>query len=339
MEYVWLDGYETPNLRSKVKVIEHNRHIRPLKLEDAPEWNFDGSSTKQAIGEKSECVLKPVRLYQTDHNNTVYVLCGVHDSDGNYHESNNRIKLSVAGLSCQNEVPGDNEFGFWWGFEQEYFMMAGLRPTGFPPGGYPKPQGEYYCGIGYENIKHRHLAEAHMHTCLEYGIEITGINAEVALGQWEYQVFARDTVRACDDLWMSRYLLHKMAESHQIRIDMSPKPIKGDWNGSGCHTNFSNHLMRGEENEAYFKRLLSNLEERHQLHITAYGKQNEQRLTGDHETQHIGKFSWGVGDRGASIRVPNSVASSGWIGYVEDRRPAANCDPYVVARLVLEAAP
>ena len=338
LEYVWLDGYSTQNLRSKVKVLDYNTQLSgPLQLNNIPEWNFDGSSTKQATGSDSECILKPVRLYQQRSEYDLIVFCEVMNSDGKPHKSNTRSRLASSRL--HTDIPGNNDMGFWWGFEQEYFMMKDGNPIGFPKMGYPKAQGEFYCAVGSSNVKGREMAKWHMHECLEYGIEITGINAEVALGQWEYQCFNKDTLKACDDLWVSRFLLHKMTERSGVTIDISPKPIKGDWNGSGCHTNFSNTKMRDAGSKVYFDKYLANLSERHMIHIENYGELNDQRLTGDHETQHINKFSYGVGDRGASVRVPVSVAKNGWKGYLEDRRPASNCDPYVVTRLIIESQP
>jgi glutamine synthetase len=321
LEYVWLDGYDTPNLRSKIKVEQDWGGI-------APSWNFDGSSTRQALGHDSECLLQPVRLYKyaLDH---YLVLCEVNNSDGSSHVSNHRAPLRL-----MEEYAASSSF--WWGFEQEYFLTKDKNPIGFPAGGYPEPQGLYYCGVGSNQVKGRHLVEAHLRRCLDMGIQLTGVNAEVTVGQWEFQCFATDTLKACDDLWMSRYLLYKMAESEGLDADMNPKPVKGDWNGSGCHANFSDHTMRTSGDEGYFMAVLNTLDSRHMSHIDEYGEGNNYRLTGEHETQHIGQFSWGVADRGASIRVPSTTAVS-WKGYLEDRRPASNCDPYRVTRLIVDA--
>jgi len=297
-------------------------------LEELPVWNFDGSSTKQAPGEKSECLLKPVRTYN-DGTQKIYVICEVQNPDGTAHISNHRTSLVDLHQRFKKK-------SFWWGFEQEYFITKDFIPLGFPTGGYPRPQGLYYCGVGGNQVVGRDFAEQHMAWCLAMGIELTGINAEVAVGQWEYQCFNKDTLKACDDLWMSRYLLYKLAEKNQWDIDISPKPISGDWNGSGCHANFSFKEMRKNWSQEKMESLMINFEAAHLKHINNYGVDNDKRLTGQHETQHISKFSWGVGDRGASIRIPTAVEQNGWCGYIEDRRPASNIDPYIVARTIME---
>ena len=321
LEYVWLDGYDTPNLRSKIKVIQGWSGEFPM-------WNFDGSSTRQAPGDNSECLLRPVRDYQwaPDH---YIVLCEVMNLDGAPHVPNARARLA----QLRNEA---NREMFWWGFEQEYFITKDRQPLGFPTGGYPDPQGLYYCGVGGNQVRGRELVERHLRKCLAMGITLTGVNAEVAVGQWEFQCFAKDTLKSCDDLWISRYVLYKLSEEYGCDIDIRPKPVSGDWNGSGCHTNFSTHRMRYTQDKNYFMNILDTMQERHKLHINEYGEGNENRLTGDHETQHITTFSWGVADRGSSVRVPNTTALDGWKGYLEDRRPASNCDPYKVAKLLVD---
>ena len=322
LEYIWLDGYSTANLRSKIKVVR-NREEDPLPL-----WNFDGSSTNQAPGDNSECVLMPVRTYKWQANHNL-VLCEVLNVDGTPHISNSRSKLRELQTTF-------NDAQYWWGFEQEYFITQNRKILGFPQNGYPDPQGLYYCGVGANQVKARDLVETHLWRCLNAGIQLTGVNAEVAIGQWEYQCFAEDTLIACDDLWVSRYMLYRLAEEYGLDIDLSPKPVEGDWNGSGCHTNFSTKRMREVGGKEYFEKVLNSLGKRHSDHIAAYGEGNQNRLTGHHETQHISTFSWGVANRGASIRVPNAAEQAGWKGYLEDRRPASNCDPYKVANLIVD---
>lgn len=323
-EYVWLDGYGTQNLRSKVKIVED--------LSSISEWNFDGSSTMQAAGDASECVLHPVRTYESQaFVGHVYVLCEVMNIDGSPHATNDR-----AAVRDMLSIWGPEKF--WWGFEQEYFITQDLVPLGFPKDGYyPRPQGLYYCGVGGNQVRGRELVMKHMRQCLDHGIQLTGINAEVAVGQWEYQCFSEDTLKACDDLWMSRYLLYRLSEKFGWDINVDPKPVGGDWNGSGCHANFSTEWMRnGSRGKEGIMELMSAFAGTHEDHIRAYGENNDMRLTGLHETQHIDTFSWGVGDRGASIRIPSVLERNGWKGYIEDRRPASNCDPYQVVAAIIK---
>ena len=215
--------------------------------------------------------------------------------------------------------------------------MKDGRPLGWPISGndFPRPQGPYYCGVGANDVVGRDIVAGHMKACETAGIIITGTNAEVMLGQWEYQCFAKGGKKAADDLWMSRYLLHRVSEQHGLYIDISPKPIWGDWNGNGMHTNFSNAQMRDEGGENLFKEICERLGAAHEAHIEVYGTDNDKRLTGLHETQHISKFSYGVSDRGASIRIPIASVQADWKGYLEDRRPAGNANSYEVVNAII----
>ena len=323
-EYIWLDGYKPEsNLRSKTKIVNlPEDYDGDVSL--VPEWSFDGSSTMQAEGHASDCILKPVRTYPDA--GRIYgwlVMCEVTNPDGTPHVSNARHLL-----------PEEDQY--WFGYEQEYTFMDDGRPMGFPKDGYPAPQGMYYCSVGTGNIAGRDIVEEHLDLCLAADISITGINAEVMLGQWEYQCFGKGAKKAADDLHMSRYLLFRTAEEYGVKIEFRPKPMKGDWNGSGMHTNFSSAAMRDTGGEAYFTQICEAFAATHQEHIAVYGSENHERLTGLHETQHIDVFSYGNSDRGASIRVPISVYNGGWKGYLEDRRPASNADLYRVAARIIQ---
>lgn len=320
LEYIWLDGYKPePSLRSKTKIV----HTVPASAEDCPMWSFDGSSTEQALGSSSDCLLQPVRMLPDPARENAYlVMCEVLSADGTPHPTNTRAKFQ-------------DDDDFWFGFEQEYTLMQGMKPLGFPSDGYPGPQGPYYCSVGVNNCVGRDIVEEHLDLCLEAGIQITGINAEVMKGQWEFQLFGKGGKAASDDLWLARYLLHRTAEAHGVRVELHPKPIKGDWNGSGMHTNFSNTDIREKGGEELIKAICEAFAPVHSAHIGEYGSDNDQRLTGLHETQSIEKFSYGVSDRGASIRIPIGTAQNGWKGYLEDRRPASNADPYRVAARIL----
>jgi glutamine synthetase len=321
-EYIWLDGYTPePNLRSKTKVIEMDFFDGNLDI--IPIWSFDGSSTQQAEGHSSDCLLKPVRAY-SDHGrkNAFLVVCEVLNADGTPHVSNFRALF-------------EDDEDFWFGFEQEYVLTQGGLPLGFPEKGFPRPQGPYYCAVGTGNVVGRDIVEEHLDLCLESGLDITGINAEVMLGQWEFQCFGKGAKKAADDLILTRYLLQRVSEKYGVNVEFHPKPIKGDWNGSGMHTNFSNKEMREVGGKEYMETILEAFAHTHWEHIEVYGSDNHQRLTGLHETQSIDKFSYGVSDRGASIRIPVSTAQY-WRGYLEDRRPASNADPYKVVTRILK---
>jgi glutamine synthetase len=314
-EYIWLDGYKPePTLRSKIKVEDSG---------SPPDWAFDGSSTQQAEGSKSDCLLLPVQEYESPLFSDSLVMCQVETGEHKTHPSNTRVAAA--------EVVTDE---WWFGFEQEYFFTDQNGVILGWEDGVPRPQGDYYCGVGSRNVQGREISESHLDACLEAGIELSGTNAEVALGQWEYQCFGRG-IKAADDLWVSRYLLHKIAEDFGASVNLHPKPQEGDWNGSGMHTNFSNNEMRSNGSEELFNSICEKLGSVHDKGIAAYGSDNDKRLTGLHETQKITDFSYAKFDRGASIRIPIFTLEHNWNGYLEDRRPASNADPYkILAHLV-----
>ncbi len=323
LEYLWLDGYEpTANIRSKTRIEEDFSG----KLEDCPLWSFDGSSTKQAEGGSSDCLLKPVAIYPDPARKNGYlVMTEVMNPDGTPHESNSRATID------------DEDDDFWFGFEQEYFIMdtATQLPLGFPVGGYPGPQGLYYCSVGGRNTWGRDLVEEHADLCLEAGLQFEGINQEVAAGQWEFQLFAKGAKKAGDEIWVARYFLQRLTESYGYYIEYHPKPIKGDWNGSGMHANFSNSLLRTCGSKETYEKVCEAFRPVTKEHIAVYGEYNDERLTGKHETASITDFSYGVSDRGASIRIPIMTVEKGWKGWLEDRRPASNADPYKVAARII----
>ena len=327
LEYIWLDGYTpTQNLRSKTKVEEHENFKGTL--EELGNWSFDGSSTQQAEGGSSDCVLKPVAIYpDPDRINGYLVMTEVLNVDGTPHISNGRAMID------------DDDNDFWFGFEQEYFIMDTETelPLGFPRGGYPKPQGMYYCSVGGRNTHGRELVEEHADLCIAAGLNFEGINQEVACGQWEFQLFAKGAKKAGDEMWVARYLLDRLTENFGYYIDYHPKPLGDtDWNGSGMHANFSNTTLRTCGDQATYEKICEAFRPVVEEHIAVYGEYNEQRLTGKHETASIHDFSYGISDRGASIRIPIATVDSGWKGYLEDRRPASNGDPYKIAGRIIK---
>ena len=324
LEYLWLDGY-TPvaNLRGKTKIEEFDSFPT---LEQLSLWGFDGSSTKQAEGHSSDCVLKPVAVFPDgSRKNGALVMCEVLLPDGTPHPSNTR-----AGILDDPDA--------WFGFEQEYFLMENGHPLGFPQDGYPGPQGPYYTGVGYKNVGAiaREIVERHLDLCLEAGINHEGINAEVAKGQWEFQIFGKGATTAADEMWVARYILLRLCEEYGVDVEWHCKPLKGDWNGSGMHSNFSTKHMREVGGKEYFEKLMAAFEKNMDEHVAVYGPDNHLRLTGLHETQSIDKFTYGIADRGSSIRVPHAFVNNGYKGYLEDRRPNSQGDPYAIASRILK---
>ena len=347
LEYIWLDGSNPQQLRSKTKItsqiVSHDPSLYPV-------WSFDGSSTNQAKsgkGKNTDCLLNPVFIVSDpfrglDHK---LVFCEVLSPDGTPHPSNHRRTLDkkLQELDIKSTDKSDLP---WFGWEQEYtltykpenpFGSGEGIPLGFTTDSTkkPRPQGDYYCGIGSDNVIGRDIVEEHMDLCMEIGLDISGINAEVLLGQWEYQIGPVTALEGSDQLWISRYVLQRVAERHNVNVSLHPKPLKGDWNGTGCHVNFSSKEMREDGGLEIIKETMEKLEMYQKEHIAVYGLYNEQRLTGDHETSGINDFSYGFSTRYTSIRIP-AQAIIDKKGYFEDRRPASNCDPYLVSERMLQ---
>jgi glutamine synthetase len=322
-EYIWIDGGKpTAKMRSKTMIIAHGK--------TPPTWGFDGSSTEQAPGDVSDCVLNPVFSCPDPvrGGDSILVMCEVLLTDMTPHPTNTRAACAVAYEKFKFHEP-------WFGIEQEYTLFDGIKPLGWPDNGFPAPQGGYYCGVGCDEVFGREVVEEHLDACLAAGLQLGGINAEVMPAQWEFQVGPLGPLEVSDQLWIARWLLYRISEGYGVSATLHPKPVKGDWNGAGAHTNFSTKETR-ESYEPIIK-AIEGLREHHDLHIAHYGAGVDERLTGLHETCSYEEFRYGVSDRGASVRIPWQVEKEGK-GYLEDRRPNANMDPYVVTRLIVESA-
>ena len=352
LEYIWIDGDN--ETRSKIKILELDKIDKidkfdngcvnkPFELSMIPEWNFDGSSTGQAEGKDSDILIRPCAMFPNPFVNYIQgylVMCDCWNKNGTPHQTNHRVKLVETYSKCVEQEP-------LFGIEQEYIMFGReyAKKQGYSnivkipykwkehnePGF--GPQGPYYCSVGGGVCFGRTISEKHLEMCLRAGLGICGTNAEVMASQWEYQIGPLSPIEVSDQLWVSRYILHKISEQYECVISFDPKPYPGDWNGSGGHTNFSTNLMRkpggiDEINNACKKLALT-----HNSHMEVYGKNNEQRLTGLHETSSINDYSWGISNRGKSIRIPLHVANNK-CGYFEDRRPAANLNPYLVCEKI-----
>eukprot|EP00438_Fugacium_kawagutii_P029828 Skav200954 [mRNA] locus=scaffold448:215474:220635:- [translate_table: standard] len=305
----------------------------PLKVTDLKVWNYDGSSTGQADGHNSEVLLKPRAIFndpfrasfvQSGGYPHVMVLADAWNAwDDQPAKNNTRAK-------CAETMNMYRSLDPWFGIEQEYTLMkpgkVGLKPTvplGFnTDGSEPAAQGPYYTGAGFNIAIGRPVADEHYKLCMEAGVKISGINAEVMPGQWEFQIGPCRGIEMGDHLTMARYIMLRVTEKHDCICSFDPKPAEGDWNGAGCHTNFSVTPMRVAGGYDTIIKVCEAFGKVAKEHIAEYGEGNDKRLTGKHET-------YGVANRGASIRIPRDAEKSGR-GYMEDRRPAANCDPYRV---------
>ncbi|XP_074655306.1 glutamine synthetase-like [Tubulanus polymorphus] len=329
--YVWIDG-TGEGLRCKTKTLD----FEPKSISDYPIWNFDGSSTYQAEGSNSDVYLHPVAEFKDPfrRGKNKLILCETFKYNGQPTDTNKRRNCKQVMDRASASIP-------WFGIEQEYTLMdVDGHPFGWPKNGFPGPQGPYYCAVGTGKVHGRDIVEAHYRACLYAGIKIAGTNAEVMPAQWEFQVGPCEGIEMGDHLWMSRFLLHRVTEDFGVCATLDPKPMEGDWNGAGAHTNFSTLEMRSKEagGISVIETAIDRLSRQHMRHIKAYdpneGKDNERRLTGAHETSSIHDFSAGVANRGASIRIPRQVMADGF-GYFEDRRPSSNCDPYSVTEALV----
>ncbi|XP_014674616.1 PREDICTED: glutamine synthetase 2 cytoplasmic-like [Priapulus caudatus] len=327
--YIWIDG-TGEFLRAKTKTVDEV----PKSPKELPIWNFDGSSTYQAEGSNSDVYLYPRALYEDPFRGgpNKLVLCDTYKYNKKPTDTNRRH-------TCADVMEKSKEQEPWFGIEQEYTLLdIDGHPLGWPKNGFPGPQGPYYCGVGADKVNGRDIVEAHYRACLFAGINISGTNAEVMPAQWEYQVGPCEGIAMGDQLWMSRFLLHRVSEDFGVVASLDPKPMEGDWNGAGAHTNFSTLDMRLAGGLKAIEEAIEKLSHHHVRHIKAYdpkeGKDNERRLTGAHETSSIHDFSAGVANRGCSIRIPRNVVEDG-CGYLEDRRPSSNCDPYSVTEVIV----
>lgn len=349
LEYVWIDA--DGGLRSKNRVV-HDENVVVEKLLSQPEqweWSFDGSSTGQATGTDSDIIMRPVAVYdnpfyqnllvkERERVKSYLVMCDCYNKDGTPHATNARVRCAQTESASASDQP-------LFGIEQEYVFFERLKSHQYFSQPYQwinssNPgcggQGPYYCSAGGDRCFGRNIVDQHLKACLYAGIQICGTNAEVMASQWEFQIGPLPALQVSDQLWMARYILMRITEEHGCGVSFHPRPMKHEWNGSGGHTNFSTAAMRTKSNHAMdsIKAACIQLQASHAEHMALYGKHNEERMTGRNETSSMHECTWGISDRGRSIRIPRHVANQGH-GYLEDRRPAANMDPYLVTERIM----
>ena len=325
LEYIWIGG--KGEIRFKTKVLTNNNIIDNFHINNIPEWNYDGSSTWQADSNtNTEVILKPCAIFKDPIRNIKNINCFLILCD-TYDEHNNPLKTNTRFLA--KEIFDKNILEYpWFGLEQEYYIGTNLKNDKDK-----EKEGYHYCG--FTNIStERKIVEEHLEACINAGLSISGINAEVVEGQWEYQIGPCIGIDLGDQFIISRYLLAKIAEKYDAIIDYQPKPYANK-NGSGCHNNFSTETTRNKNGIKEIYKYIHKLETTHQQHLELYGEDNEKRLTGIHETSSFEKFSWGIGTRNTSVRIPIQVFKDE-CGYFEDRRPASNIDPYLTTSILFK---
>jgi glutamine synthetase len=332
-EYIWLDGRS--GLRSKTRVLTTGI---VKNVGDLPVWNYDGSSTWQANSDgNTEVLLTPVFMcadpLRPDMNGLL-VLCETSEGSDSC-EANKDEPLPTNYRNCWNtftrtldrNVQSDLDtvqcmfHEPWFGIEQEYTIFF----TGKNQSQITNTGGQHYCGTSID-IRERSIVEEHLLACLDAGLTVSGINAEVATRQWEFQIGPVCGVAAADQTYVARFLLERIAEKYDAWINYHPKLVP-DANGQGCHINFSTKQMREAGGVDIIMASMEKLRNKHAEHMSIYGADNHLRLTGQHETSRMDVFSCGKGTRNTSIRIPNQTVKDGR-GYFEDRRPAANVELY-----------
>jgi len=331
-EYIWIGGNN--ELRSKCRVMNECDSVYDKdSVYFYQDWNYDGSSTGQAIGSDSEVIMKARAVFKCPfrRGENRMVLCDTYLPNGQPHITNHRAGAVEIFDKKIEEEP-------WFGLEQEYFLID--LKTGKPLGcEYSIPeQGPFYCGVGGGNALGRDVVEEHLEKCLYAGLRVSGINAEVAPAQWEFQIGPSIGIEVGDHLWMARYILNRVCEKYGVRVDLTPKLIT-EINGSGCHANFSTKGMREGTAEntglEIIDEAIMKLSKKHLEHMMIYGEGNKERMTGHHETASYDEFSFGRANRGKSVRIGNDTIRNKK-GYFEDRRPGSNCDPYLVTGKIFE---
>ena len=345
--YVWCSGGDSHHdIRGKDRTLTFTAEQMLLTPQEAlaaglfPSWNFDGSSTNQAKGLDTEIMIKPVSAFPSPFPTAApdirrfIVLCECFLPSGEPTPDNYRfVARTVFGADPKNLEP-------WFGMEQELVLVDAFtrHPIGWPQYGFPAPQGPYYCGNGANAAFGRQYHDKFYELALSMGLKISGTNAEVLPSQWEFQVGPCVGIEAGDHLTVARWLYVRLLEGDRADVDFRAKPFpQGDWNGSGLHTNFSTTETRAEGGLSKIYEYIERMSKTVAHDIPFYGSDNNQRLTGAHETSRIDQFGFGVGTRGTSIRIPNEVNKEKK-GYFEDRRPAADADPYLVSARLFASA-
>ncbi|XP_070391237.1 glutamine synthetase-like isoform X1 [Dermacentor albipictus] len=331
--YVFVDA-TLENVRSKMRVLRYE----PKSPEECPRSTFCGAGTDQwpDAGVDSELYLLPVALFKDPFlkGRNKLVLCEVLNADEQPHETNTRHPCKKAMEAVKEEEP-------WFGIEQEYAI---LEQNGVPIG-WPKQSHSlkccqsYFYAVGSENTAGRQVADAHIKACSYAGVKLYGSNVEAVISQWEYQIGPLPGVETGDHLWISRYILQRVAEDFGVVVSFEPRPFKSlKMPGCAGHINFSTKSSRSEGGLDWINKAIAKLELKHELHLKAYDPRkdaNKERLRGNLMATPSREFSAAVSAKTVCVRIPRLTKVAGR-GFFEDRRPGANVEPYRAMQRLVE---
>nr|CAH7745052.1 unnamed protein product [Callosobruchus chinensis] len=313
LTYLWID-HTGENLRSKTRTLDFS----PSTYKEVPIWNFNGFHTMKAPKEKSDYYLVPVSLYNDPirRGANKIVLCETFDADEKPCKTNHRQKcVEALNKVCDHEV--------YIGFEQDYYIMGSDgRPFGWPPMGEPISDRQYYASMC--TVIGREITECIYRALLYAGVNVYSDCAEPAPSQWELKTNGERGVKPADDMWFSRWLMQRIAEDFGLCISFQPF-VSPRWSKSGLHVTYSTKKMRDNDGMKYIQETIKKLEKCHTEMLKIY----KSTYLGD-------KFTSGIGDRTASVRIPKIVADKKK-GFIEDRRPAGNADPYKIMEALIKA--
>ncbi|GJQ88142.1 hypothetical protein Trydic_g13147 [Trypoxylus dichotomus] len=329
VEYVWIDG-TGEHLRSKARTLEYI----PDNHKEVPPWGCDSNASMLPVPKETDVLLVPVAMYNDPfrRSNNKLVLCDTYEFDGKPLPTNNRKSCCEAlNKVCDQEI--------MWGLEQQYMVMdMDERPYGWPVClGEPRRHKGYYCAVGGDKVFARELSESHYRACLYAGVQIASTHPDAVPGQWEFQIGVSPGIKGPDDLWMARYILARISEEYGLYTCLHPKRFD-NMPGCSCHVNFSTKVTRKDNGLSTLEGYMQKLSKRHEEHLRKYdpygGQQNKLRLTGKDGTSAVDNFTSGVGDKSLSVRITKETETKKK-GYIEDRRPASNSDPYAVCDMVV----
>jgi glutamine synthetase len=347
VEYLWLDAKHHTRSKMRTLYLSHDE-AADISLDDPasalrviPRWEFDGGATGQATAGGRECVLEPVHAIRHPFPlrplsiPTWLVMCELRIGSGRIHPTDTR---AMTRHSFENSAVIRDQRALF-SAEQEFFFFD--KATKAPHGWTIKstlPRDEYYCGVNRSLKVEREIINELYEKCLACDIPICEASQEVSPAQWKYRIGPAPAPLIGDLLYFAKFILFRLCERHDLYPAFNPKPIKGDWNGSGCHftisTRHTRHSVKDPADSSRFscgsariREITDKMSDNHEDFMRSTGSKNIERLTGTHNTSNFRTFSIGINTKSASVAIDSSGRG------LEDRRPGANVDYYTILSL------